>query len=383
MTWATDRPNYGFKVLIHQSELDNLAGWVLEYPERETGGDLFGFWTHSGSPTVQLVLGPGTRARHESAAFFQDVDHLQRTGKHVQDHYGLQHIGDWHSHHQMGLAVPSSGDVSTARRVFDYTEFPRFMLFIANIRPGRGDDSGLRRWGRSRSSHWLVEVGAFLFERGETHYRQGQWVVLPDANPVAESVRQASVADRPRQPTTAWSVPRTTLDSPVSESRAPAAGWYTQAWGTDFLRSLDGRCRDTFADCRITLTPETGELVYTLLAGQRGVRVSFPADFPVGAPRFTGDDGLEVMCDEGRTEGAESFFERLLAFVRTELGTRHVAPATADRDDVREEPAHGMERRAADSPGAGADDPTTLLSDSSVAQSDRAVEDVPGRALDN
>jgi hypothetical protein len=37
-----------FKTLIYEQELEHIAGWVQEYPNLETGGDLFGFWTHSG-----------------------------------------------------------------------------------------------------------------------------------------------------------------------------------------------------------------------------------------------------------------------------------------------------------------------------------------------
>lgn len=356
MKRSVGTPNYGFKVLIHQSELDNLAGWVLECPDRETGGDLFGFWTHSGSPTVQLVLGPGARARHEDTAFFQDADHLQQVGEYVQSRYGLQHIGDWHSHHRMGLAEPSSGDVSTARRVFDYTEFPRFLLFIANIRPDDGHNSGSRWWGHSRADRWMVQIGAFLFERGERHYRQGRWVVLPDDNPVAESVRRV-VAAKPRQLSRAWRVPETTLDSPVNEPRAPAAGWYSQSWGTAFLRSFDGKCQAVFADCRMTLSAQTGELIYTLRIGQQTVRVEFSGNFPVGSATFVDDDGRKMVCDECSAKDAEGFFERLLAFVDAEQDATHVVSRRESRDKVREEPIDGMERRAADTPGAGADDP--------------------------
>jgi hypothetical protein len=379
MTRSTDKPNYGFKILTHQSELDNLAGWVLEHPDRETGGDLFGFWTHSGSPAVQLVLGPGARARHEVASFYQDADHLQRVGGHLQSRYGLQHIGNWHSHHHLSLAEPSSGDTSTTRRVFDYTEFPRYVLFIANIRPDRS--GGSRRFARDRSERWTIQVGAFLFDRDEPHYRPGRWVVLPDASPIAESARQSGVADRPRRPSAAWSVTHTTLDSSVSESRAPAPGWYTQPWGTAFLRNLDGRCRATFADCWMTLSSETDELIYALRAGQRTIRVGFPGDFPIGTATFTDDDRLEAVRDERPTKDAESFFERLLTFVGAEQDTPHVVSASVGRDEVREEPTDGMDRRAADPPGQGASDPQALLSEPTVAQPNKAIEDVPRRSL--
>jgi hypothetical protein len=367
------RLDSAFKVLIHESELDNLAGWVLEHPDRETGGDLFGFWTHSGSPTVQLVLGPGQRARHEVGSFFQDPDHLQYAGEHVQNRYGLQHIGDWHSHHHLGLAVPSRGDASTARHVFDYTDFPRFLLLIANIKSD--DDGHASRWRtRGRLGGWNVEVGAFLFERGESIYRRGQWVVLPETNPVAESVRAAGVAGRPRQLSRAWSVERTTLDSSLGEHREPAAGWYTSAWGKSFLRSLDEKCKKAFFDCHMSLAPETGKLVYTLTAGEHGFSIGFPGDYPDTPSTFTAGDDMAIACDEPPTDDAEGLFQRLLQFVKSENQVALAASRGAERDDaleklvVQRELTDGMEPAAAGPTGAGASDSEGLLPDPGVAQ---------------
>jgi len=40
------------KVLIYATEADRVASLTLEHPDIETGGDLFGYWTHTGSPIV-------------------------------------------------------------------------------------------------------------------------------------------------------------------------------------------------------------------------------------------------------------------------------------------------------------------------------------------
>src|SRR5262249_46028940 len=54
-----DDPQHRFKLLAYEGELDQIAGWASASPDLETGGDLFGFWTHGGAPTVEFVLGPG------------------------------------------------------------------------------------------------------------------------------------------------------------------------------------------------------------------------------------------------------------------------------------------------------------------------------------
>jgi hypothetical protein len=43
------------KAIIYQSELDYISRCVLDYPNIETGGDLFGFWTYSGFPVIQYA----------------------------------------------------------------------------------------------------------------------------------------------------------------------------------------------------------------------------------------------------------------------------------------------------------------------------------------
>lgn len=38
-------------VVVFQSELDYLSRFILDYPDIETGGQLFGYWTSMGEPT--------------------------------------------------------------------------------------------------------------------------------------------------------------------------------------------------------------------------------------------------------------------------------------------------------------------------------------------
>ena len=58
--------------IIYQSELDYLSRCILDYPDIETGGQLFGFWTNQGVPVVLYVIGPGRHANHQQSFFNQD-----------------------------------------------------------------------------------------------------------------------------------------------------------------------------------------------------------------------------------------------------------------------------------------------------------------------
>jgi hypothetical protein len=118
--------------IIYQSELDYMSRFILDYPDIETGGQLFGFWTATGVPVVMYTIGPGRAAQHHRISFIQDQHYLQTVGRELHRRYRLQHIGEWHSHHQLGLAHPSNGDVDTMQYGVGKPGFPRLLLCIGN-----------------------------------------------------------------------------------------------------------------------------------------------------------------------------------------------------------------------------------------------------------
>lgn len=118
--------------VIFLSELDYVSRCILDYPDIETGGQLFGYWTEDGAPVVMYAIGPGRKANHQVTFFNQDVDYLLRTGNELRNRYGLQHIGEWHSHHRLGLARPSGHDANTMVSTIREKNLGRFLLCIGN-----------------------------------------------------------------------------------------------------------------------------------------------------------------------------------------------------------------------------------------------------------
>ena len=139
-----------FNVVIYENDYKELCAWVLRKPHIETGGDLFGLWANKYSAVIQLVLGPGKGCRRTPTSFYQDVTYLEKVGMHLTQKEGICHIGEWHSHHQLGLARPSGGDENTVWNNMPTYNLTRFVIFIANINHS----------GQSYS----VNVGCFLFE---------------------------------------------------------------------------------------------------------------------------------------------------------------------------------------------------------------------------
>ena len=162
-----------FTVAIYANEYRQICAWVLKNQTLETGGDLFGLWAEDRTAVIQLVLGPGEKCRRAPHSFYQDVEYLEKAGTDLTEKEALCHIGEWHSHHTIGLTRPSGGDEGTVWRNMPNYGLNRFILFIANI------------GSRSLSE---ASVGCFLFEfeRGSNRklpVLEGIFQLLPDESP--------------------------------------------------------------------------------------------------------------------------------------------------------------------------------------------------------
>jgi hypothetical protein len=122
----------GNGILIFKSELDYISRCILDRKNIETGGQLFGYWSEDGRPVVMYAIGPGPKANHQTTFFNQDVDYLVTVGRFLKENFGLKHIGEWHSHHQLGLAKPSGHDVNTMVSTIREKDLGQFLLCIGN-----------------------------------------------------------------------------------------------------------------------------------------------------------------------------------------------------------------------------------------------------------
>ena len=118
--------------IIHRSEFDVISRYILDYPDIETGGELYGFWSNNGIPVVLFAIGPGPNANHEGTFFNQDIEYMVKVGNFVRNKFGMQHIGSWHSHHKLGLAHPSGHDAQTAVHSMQNHSMRRLLMCIGN-----------------------------------------------------------------------------------------------------------------------------------------------------------------------------------------------------------------------------------------------------------
>ena len=162
-----------FTVYMYDKEYQYLKWLVLQRGDIETGGDLFGVWQNEFSAVAQFVLGPGQECRRTTTSFFQDVNYLHKVGEHMTSKEGICNIGEWHSHHRIGLAHPSSGDQNTVWGNMATVSGGRFILFIANIQvTGR------------------VKVGCFMFNTATNKMTEGKIQLLVKCSPIRHTFEQ-------------------------------------------------------------------------------------------------------------------------------------------------------------------------------------------------
>jgi hypothetical protein len=264
------------KALIYEGELEIMARFVTDYPSIETGGDLFGFWTHTGSPMIEYVLGPGETAEHHDTAFYQESPFLKSAGGILRDLHGLQHVGTWHSHHRLGLAVPSTGDSSTMQRALDKNGFNSWLLTICNF--------------AEKSDR--VEMRGYLYRaHGGGERRQLTWLILPGSSPMRAAVEavRGFPSSKPRTPTSTYEAIPSTTFAVVAAAPQTASPTFPNS---SFMSTTEGRAElyQMFQKLSVLernveiLQREDGRVSLAFHRDGYAFEIVFPHSYPVVKP---------------------------------------------------------------------------------------------------
>lgn len=159
-------------VISNREEIDILSKYILDYTTVETGGQLFGYWTQDGKPVVLFVLGPGPNAKHDYTFFSQDLAFLSTRAKILRQKYGLYHIGEWHSHHQLGLDHPSFHD---AKNMIDNIHKLCYSKFLLCIGTCTETDSSVK---------------AFMFTSIDSCYKEIPWSIKDTDSPFRQLINK-------------------------------------------------------------------------------------------------------------------------------------------------------------------------------------------------
>jgi len=162
---STETPD---RVIIYKGELEYMSRCILDYPNIETGGNLFGFYTTYRIPVIHYVLGPGKNSEHNPTHFKQDETFFNVNADMLIKDHALHHIGTWHSHHKLGIDHPSGGDANSIMYGMKEDGLDAFLLVIGNI----------NKKGTS--------ANAYSFSLSNRNYRPSRWVVLNEESPIRQ-----------------------------------------------------------------------------------------------------------------------------------------------------------------------------------------------------
>lgn len=288
------------KGFIYASELDFIARHALDSPSCEIGGDLFGYWTHEGYPVIAYAIGPGEKANRQIAFFNQDERYLATVGRRLNREHGLQHLGNWHSHHQLGLAEPSSHDSATVRRAIQNYGLSQFFLVIANVK---------RRLLESAAS-----INGFLYRAGAGKPIVIEWLVLSSESPIrlAFDAAHPELVVQPQTAVASYSDDlRLALIEESEEAKFQDDYWLSKEDNQLLLKAFLDELEKRFSEA--SLSQEDDETV-SVNFGASGlqVRVHFPKAFPHCPPAIAVNGiALEQMPEWSETLTREA----LLAYV--------------------------------------------------------------------
>lgn len=261
--------------IIVKSELDYISRCILDYKNIETGGQLFGYWSANGTPIVLYAIGPGKNANHQVTFFNQDIDYLVEIGTILNQKYGLHHIGEWHSHHQLGLAQPSGHDASTMVTSIRNKHLGRFLLCIGNC------------------TNTSSTLNAYNFtENSGRHYIKAKWLVKQHEGLSFRSIIDRDLTGLIIHPCTQeachGNLYLANANMPSSENKkSPFAEgyWLTDKTnGTAFAEIRSYLERYTGRTAEIKLVESDKTLSLKLQTRQGMYVVHFPMNFPVVAP---------------------------------------------------------------------------------------------------
>lgn len=265
-TEGLDTPTKEFrKVIIYKSEADRLALLALQYLETETGGDLFGYWTHTGSPIVSYVIGPGRQSKHNRTSFYQDENYLRDVGTELYDQHGLQHIGEWHSHHRLGLNRPSQGDMDTVRSGMSQKHWSRFLLLITTV---EGENIG------------MVLQNYFLFSDSARDPDPLRIFSLPGVSPFRRSGDDAREEELRRDSEIFWRPGPFTPGTRRLADEVFKSTWFTSAEGKALLVRIAKQFASAGISCRMIPTDDGQTLKLELPDATLVLGSQFPNEPP-------------------------------------------------------------------------------------------------------
>lgn len=169
-------------VRVYESELELITDETSGHHELETGGNLFGLFSHGGGPTVFLATRPAGKVGKSPTSLALDPEVTRLLEQLAWERFGVQSIGMWHSHHWIGLMEPSRGDRERTRRSAERYHRPQYTEILANFVGVQG------------TADTAVQLTPFLYVDARKLVRAEAVIqVLPGVSPLRRALAELDV----------------------------------------------------------------------------------------------------------------------------------------------------------------------------------------------
>jgi hypothetical protein len=223
------------------NDYNAMCAEVSKHQHVETGGNLLGLWTTSGSAVIHVVLGPGRFVNN--------------------DYYTLCHIGEWHSHHRLNLNQPFPHGMS------------KFLVIAANM---NNDDS--------------AELSPYFFTDGGTRYEKAEFVVLESKNPfsndanILAKIERGAEGNQGRASLTGSETPRNTSSNSYQNrnptySQVTSRSCHENPRQTGSITQRDGNTSSTHSQVTSSNGQQSGENANDVTSSD-----TFDTESPKGGP---------------------------------------------------------------------------------------------------
>ncbi|HBG25754.1 MAG: hypothetical protein A2Y10_20245 [Planctomycetes bacterium GWF2_41_51] len=106
-TNQSEPPRY---ISFYRQDLQFIAAKTNTFNDYEHGFSLFGFSTYGGNMVCMLAVSGAPNAIRSSVHFQDDPEFIMKVSRYLFDNYGIQYIGNAHSHHDLNILHPSGDD---------------------------------------------------------------------------------------------------------------------------------------------------------------------------------------------------------------------------------------------------------------------------------
>ncbi|WP_338760922.1 hypothetical protein V7968_32665 [Nocardia vulneris] len=168
---------------MYESELALVTDETLGHLDIETGGSLFGLFSHGGGPTVFLATRPAGKFRKASTSLELDPGVTRTLEEVAWKRFGVQCIGMWHSHHWIGLMEPSNGDRERTRRYAQRYDRSQYTEILANF-------VGERSSQPNRDAHVVQLTPFFYLDARDVTRAEATIEVLPGISPLRRALAE-------------------------------------------------------------------------------------------------------------------------------------------------------------------------------------------------